>query len=95
LQKMVTAGLAIAIGDSESYVRWRVAAALGQIGTEEAVAGLVRLLGDETSGVRQNAVKSLGQIGSTGCSFGSGSSFKPGIGGRSRAGSPILARCQH
>ena len=65
LQKMVTAGLALAIGDNESYVRWRVAAALGQIGTEEAVAALVRLLGDETSGVRQNAVKSLGQIGST------------------------------
>ena len=65
LQKMVVAGLASAIGDSESYVRWRVAAALGEIGTEEAVAGLVRLLGDETSGVRQKAVKSLGQIGST------------------------------
>src|SRR4028119_1800655 len=61
---MVTAGLALAMGDSESYVRWRVAAALGQIGTEESVAGLVRLLGDETSGVRHNAVKSLGQIGS-------------------------------
>lgn len=65
LQKMVAAGLAIARGDSESYVRWRVAAALGQIGTDEAVAGLVRLLEDETSGVRQKAVKSLGQIGST------------------------------
>ena len=65
LQKMVDTGLAIARGDSESYVRWRVAAAWGQIGTEEAVAGLVGLLGDETSGVRQKAVKSLGQIGST------------------------------
>jgi HEAT repeat protein/predicted protein tyrosine phosphatase len=65
LQKMVAAGLAIARGDSESYVRWRVAAALGQIGTDEAVAGLVRLLEDETSGVRQKAVKSLAQIGST------------------------------
>ena len=64
LQKMVDAGLTIARGDSESYVRWRVAAALGQIGTDEAVAGLVGLLGDETSGVRQKAVKSLGQIGS-------------------------------
>ncbi|MEG4864778.1 MULTISPECIES: HEAT repeat domain-containing protein [unclassified Microcoleus] len=64
LQKMVAAGLAIARGDSESYVRWRVAAALGQIATEESVAGLVHLLGDETPGVRQKAVKSLGQIGS-------------------------------
>jgi HEAT repeat protein/predicted protein tyrosine phosphatase len=60
----MASGLAIAIDDSESYVRWRVAAAFGQIGTTEAVAGLLRLLGDETSGVRHRAIKSLGQIGS-------------------------------
>lgn len=64
LLRMIASGLAIAIGDSESYVRWRVAAAFGQIGTTEAVAGLQRLLGDETSGVRHRAIKSLGQIGS-------------------------------
>jgi HEAT repeat protein/predicted protein tyrosine phosphatase len=64
LLQMIASGLTIAIGDSESYVRWRVADAFGQIGTQEAVAGLVRLLGDETSGVRQRAIKSLGQIGS-------------------------------
>lgn len=64
LQRTLASGLAIAIGDGESYVRWRVAAAFGQIGTQEAVAGLVRFLGDETSGVRHRAIKSLGQIGS-------------------------------
>jgi HEAT repeat protein/predicted protein tyrosine phosphatase len=64
LLQMIASGLAIAIGDSESYVRWRVAAAFGQIGTPESVMVLVRLLEDEAPGVRQRAIKSLGQIGS-------------------------------
>lgn len=64
LQETIATTLAIAMGDSESYVRWKVAAAFGQIGTQEAVEGLVRLLLDETSGVRHRAIESLGQIGS-------------------------------
>lgn len=64
LQQTIATGLSIAIADSESYVRWRVAAAFGQIGTQEAVDGLVRLLSDESSGVRHRAIRSLRQIGS-------------------------------
>jgi hypothetical protein len=50
--------------DEDRDVRWRAEAALGQLGSAEAVTTLLQKLTDEDSGVRGCAAAALGQIGS-------------------------------
>jgi len=49
--------------NSDGYVRWKAAEALGWLGDEEVVPALIEALGDEVGGVRELAAKALGEIG--------------------------------
>ncbi|MDB9543971.1 HEAT repeat domain-containing protein [Microcystis aeruginosa CS-1036] len=52
-----------ALEDSDWYVRWKAAKALGKIGTETAIAGLVKALEDSDYDVSGSAAEALGKIG--------------------------------
>jgi HEAT repeat protein len=57
-------GLLQALEHPNSPVRWRAAAALGQLGSEAAIPGLLQALEDPDSSVRERAAAALEQLGS-------------------------------
>ena len=56
-------GLIGALEDSDEYVRWKAAYALGEIGDERAVEPLIEALKDSDEYVRWGAASALGKIG--------------------------------